>query len=264
MIKSFNPNELELSAADVAQKVKIPKPTAYRMLATLAYGGFIEQSPKTGKYRIGPVLYTMGSLYLSTTDLLRAAEAVFKTLNDLTTEVVSMGILDRGNFVFVMKEESKHAVRIYQHIGSIIPAYALAMGRALLSELTDAEIDSLYPKERLRPITKKTIATKTELKLELEQIRKTGISFDSEGSYIGVEGIASLIWDASGKAVAAMSFAIPIFRMNRARREQFATLIKLGSSLISYRLGYQDMVNPVRDIQEILSWWEKNQLAPTH
>ena len=264
VIKSFTPDELELGIVDIAHKVKIPLTTAHRTLATLTRGGLLEQNDRTGKYRIGPEFYMQGSLYLRATDIFKAAEPVTKALNDLTGEAVCIAILNRGNVVMVMKEESKYDFRVATHVGSILTAYTSAMGKALLSELPEAEIDSIIPEERLRPRTKNTIATKRELKLELEQIRKTGVSFDLEGNFEGVVGIASLIRDASGKAVAAMSIPVPVFRSNQASRERIVTLIKMGTSLISYRLGHGDANNPIRDIEEIRSWWEQNQVVPTH
>lgn len=260
VLKSFTPDELELGGAEISRKVGIPKTTAHRMLTSLSEGGLLEQNGKTGKFRIGPALYTLGSLYLSTTDILIAAKPVIETVNDLTKETVNISILDRNNITLIMKEESKHAFRLATHIGSIIHAYASAMGKALLSELTEAEIDSLYPEEKLPPLTNKTISTKTELKRELEQIRKTGIAFDREGSYEGVEAIGSVTRNANGKAAAAMSIAVPVFRMNEANRKRLTTLVRLGVSLISYRLGYQDTQYPVRDIKEIYSWWKQNKL----
>lgn len=259
VLKSFTLSELELGGADIVQKVGIPKTTAYRILAYLTEGGLLEKNPMTGKYMIGPTLYSLGSLYLSTTGILKATEPVIKTLNNLTNEAVNVGILDKRYMAVIMKEESRDAFRFSLHIGSVIPAYTSAMGKALLSELTEAEIDNLFPEERLRQLTKKTIATKSELKRELEQIRKTGVSFDREGSTEGVDGIASVIRDVSGKAVAAMSITPPSFRINEGKRERFANLVKLGASLASYWLGYQDTANPVRDIEEIRSWWEQNQ-----
>lgn len=263
VMKSFTPNELELGTVDISRKVGIPLTTAHRMLATLTRGGLLEQSARTGKYMIGPAFYALGSLYLSTTDIFRAAEPVNKTLNALTGESVAIAILYQGNVVLVTKEESKYDFRIATNVGSILIAYASAMGKALLSELPEAEIDRLIPEEKLPPKTKKTIATRTELKLELAQIRKTGIAFDIEGNYEGVVGIASLIRDASGRAVAAMSIPVPVFRANHATRQLIARLVRLGTSLISYRLGYEDTHNQVRDLQEIRSWWEQEQLETT-
>lgn len=209
---------------------------------------------------VGTKLYTLGSLYLSTTDIFTAAKPVIEALNNLTGETINVSILDRGNIIFIMKEESKRAFRLNTHIGSIVRAYGSAMGKALLSELTEAEIDSLYPEDRLPPLTKNTIATKKELKLELEQVRQSGVAFDREGSYEGVEAVGSVIRNANSKAVAAMSIAVPIFRMNEATRQQLANSVRLGASLISYRLGYQDKTNPIHNIEELYSWWKQNKL----
>ncbi len=99
IMRCFTPDNLELSAADICRQVSIPKSTTHRLLGTLTKTGLLDRSERTGKYTIGPTLYAMGSLYLSTTDLLKAAEPVIKLLNELTNEAVNLGILDKGNLV---------------------------------------------------------------------------------------------------------------------------------------------------------------------
>lgn len=130
--------------------------------------------------------------------------------------------------------------------------------------MTEAEIDSLYPEERLQPLTDKTITSKTELKLELINIRKTGVSYSWEASYEGVGAIASVIRDKTGKAVAAMSIGVPIFRKNQAYVERLAKLVKMGCGLVSHRLGFVDQSNPVTAIQEIRTWWRNNPSNDSH
>jgi len=259
ILKSFTLQNPELSAADISRKVGIPKMTTHRILATLTKSGLIEQRVETGKYRIGPELYMLGSVYLGTTDVIIAAQPVIRKLNELTSENINLSIFDKGSVVIVMKEEAMYPFRYERRVGSILPAYASAMGKAFLSELADAELDSIYPAEEFRKFTKKTIATKTELKRELEQIRRTGISFDQEGYTERIVGFGSIIRDARGVAIAAIGTALPVFRIHQNGVHRMGTLIKLGASLISYRLGYRDAVHPVRDIQEVVSWWEQSQ-----
>ena len=259
IIRAFSPKQLELSGNEIVAKIAVPKSTVYRILDRLTTSGLLEHNPQTGKYSIGSELYVKGSLYLSSTDILKAAEPVMKSLNDLTNEAVNLGILDNGNLVFTMKEESKFDFRWSKHIGTSLPAYCSSMGKALLSELTGAEIDELYPEEKLLTVTPKTIATKTELKRELEQIKKAGIALDREGGSEGVEGIAAVLRDISGEAVASMSIAVPTFRLDQDLRTRLSRLVLLGTNLISYQLGYRDTAEPVRNIAEISSWWEQSQ-----
>lgn len=259
VMKSFDPNNPELGVSDMAKRVGLSRPTANRILATLVWGGLLEQNARTGKYMIGSGLFNLGSLFLLTRDIVKVAEPVIKELNELTGEVVNVHIRDKGYSIIVLREESKHTFRFAHHVGSVFPAYAVAAGKALLSELTDAEIDCLYPQEKLMPLTPKTVALRTELKKELAQIRETGVAFNREQSRAGVESVASVIRDASGAVIAAMSIAAPVFTMNQVKRKQLTTMVRLGTSLISYQLGYRDAVNPVCNIEEIRAWWQQNQ-----
>lgn len=259
VIKCFTPQEPQLGATDVARKVGIPKTTAHRILKTFAEAGLLEQNATTHRYTIGPLLYLLGSLYLSTTDVLKASEPVLKTLNELSGLDVNLGMFDHGYITVVMRLLAKSSLRIDIRVGAIVPAHTSSMGKAFLSDLTETELDTFYPKERLQQRTPKTISTKTELKAQLEQVRKSGIAFTREEGDEGMEGIASLIRDASGKAVAAMSVHLPVFKANARIRKQLAMLVKKGATLVSYRLGYQEQHDPFRDVRQIRDWWQQSQ-----
>ena len=257
VLNTFGLDEPELSVTDIAQRAGIPKTTAYRIIKYLLGVGFLERDLNTGKYTIGGGLFSIASLYLNTTDYFKAAEPVMGTLNELTHEAVNLGILDKGNVTVVMKEESKHKFRFSIHVGTTLPAYASALGKALLSELTEAELDTICQDEKLKALTKNTIATKTELKQELEQVRISGVAFDKAEGYEGVGGVGSAIRDVSGKAVAAISISVPTFRVNQTPRKKVAELVKMASHLISYRLGYRDSDTLFPDIEEMRYWWEQ-------
>jgi len=259
VMQCFSYDEPELGIADIVRKVEMPRTTVHRILSTLLKTRLLERESNSGMYRIGPALYMMGSLYLGTTDILTAAEPVTKLLNELTGEYVKLSVFDRGNIVVIKKEEARHGFRYHHTVGTILPAYASAMGKAFLSELSEMELDNLYPNEDLKLLTSKTIATKTQLKKELEQIRTTGVSYDFEGNTEGLVGIASIIRGASGKAVSAMCTGISTYDMDEKRLQRLSELVKLGARLISYRLGYQDTQNSIHDTGQIRIWWERSQ-----
>lgn len=260
-LKCFNLQRTEMNSAEIARIIGVHHSTAYRIISALQEENFLERNVRTGKYRIGPELYILGSLYLTTTDILIAAEPVIKTINNLTNEAVSVSIFDNGNVILIMKEESRSTFRFSDHIGSIIPAHASAMGKAFLSERSEEELDRLFPEEKLTPVTKHTLTTKTELKRELRQIKQSGISFDPQGAHDNVLGIGALIRNSSGQDVAALAIPIPIFRTGQGYPEKLATLAKMGASLVSYRLGFQDQAMPIRDLQDIRSWWERQEVV---
>jgi IclR family KDG regulon transcriptional repressor len=258
ILQCFSYDEPELSLSEIAHKVELPRTTVYRILCTLVNTGLLNRHKSNGKYRVGPKLYIMGSLYLATTDILSAAEPVAELINELTGESIKLSIFDRGNIVVIKKEETRHTFRHHHAVGSVLPAYASAMGKAFLSELSDFELDSLYPSEELKPLTGKTLATKAELKRELAQIRKSGVAFDEGGNTLGLCGAASLIRDATGKAVAAMCIStFPTHSLTEKQKHQFAELIKAGTKLISYNLGFRDRDDSFHSIEELRALWER-------
>jgi len=258
ILKGFSLKSSSLRLSEIYSRVGIPKSTTHRILATLTKGGLLDYDPEEEKYSVGLELYAIGSLFLSNTDIIGAAEPVVKVLNDLTGEVTNLAIMDdKANIIIILREEVKHALRVGLPVGFSSPAYAHALGKALLSELSDAEIDSLYPNEDLTPLTPKTVPTKTRLKQELEQVRITGVAYISEQAFEGVEAVAAVVRNQAGKAVAATAIGAPTVRMNESRRKTFSAMVKLGAALISYRLGYQGPDVSVRNIEDLRSVRER-------
>lgn len=259
LLKCFTQGEPELGISEISRKIGLPKSTVHRILSALAKEGLIVRNEETEKYSIGPELHILGSIYASVTNILTAARPVMKVLNELTGETVVLSVLDNRYVRIITHEEPTYAFRYVVPLGHMRPAYASAMGRAMLSDLTDEEIDNLIPEESLKPVTSKTVSTKKELKRLLEQVRKTGISYNQEGMHEGIYGIAAAIRDSNGSAVAAMALPVPIFMINQAKLKLLGDLAKLGARLISYRLGYQDADTSIRSIDDLRSWWEKSQ-----
>ena len=46
--------------------------------------------------------------------------------------------------------------------------------------------------------------------------------------------------------------------MNEVKRQKFASLVKMGAGLISYRLGYQDRTQSVYKVEDLYLWWQQN------
>lgn len=258
VLNCFNLNNLELTTSAISKMVGLHRATVHRLLETLSNAGYVERSETTGKYSVGPTLYSMGMLYLNAKDTLKVSEPVVKALNDMTGEVVTVGILHQDYYINIMREESKHTVRLSYSVGSRFPAHATATGKSLLSELTEDEIDRIYPKEELESLTSKTIATKTQLKKELELIKKTGVAINKEELREGVWAVSSIMRDSTDMCVGSLGIAVPTIRIDDTKLECFATLVIMGAKFISYRLGNIHLVEPVTKMEDIYLWWEQN------
>lgn len=254
ILQAFNPDRSTISGAEASKITGIPRTTAYRILNHLSSKGFLLQNPQTGEYSVGPKSYTLGSLFLTSTDIVKAAEPVVKTLADITGEAVNVIIREQQNVVVIMKEESRSAVRYSHHIGSSWPAYASAVGKALLSELSDSQIDELYPEQEFTQLTPKTIKNRTELKRELEQIRRTGVAYN-EGFLEGGEGIGAAIKNEKNEAVAGISITMSVFKVEKFGIGNLGKLVQSGANLISWNLGNQMLNDIPKSTVNIRIWW---------
>jgi DNA-binding IclR family transcriptional regulator len=247
----------QLSAPEIVRGAAMHKTTAYRMLAELVDQGFLARNEMTGKYSIGPVMYLLGSLYQQSDSLQVAAGPVVTLLSELTGEACSLAILSEDVVVHVLLGESRHEVGWDRYIGMTLPAHTCALGKSLLSALTDAEIDSLYPEEALRGRTPNTASTKSQLKKELAEVRASGVAIDDEGCVPGIAGRGSPVLDNRGRTVAALSISVPVFRFPAPLRPLYAAATRIGTQLVSYRLGYRSREISVTTLEQLQSWWLK-------
>jgi DNA-binding IclR family transcriptional regulator len=259
VLKIFTARRFELSGAEVARQVGLSVTTTHRLLKSLCQNGFLSRNEKTLKFSIGSEMFRIGNLFLLSSDLVTVLTPIVRQLNEMTNESISISVRDEDYITIIMREESKFSVGLHLHIGSILPAHATSVGKALLSELSDTQVDHLYPDESFRIVTPKTIRTRTQLKQELERIRASGVAFSREEAFQGDIAIASLIRDATGKAIAAIAIGVPVFRMNKKKEAVITKLVVLAADLISYRLGYQGKHIQHTDFAGIRAWWEQQQ-----
>ena len=254
LLRLFTPDRPEQSGAEIARHMNMHKTSTYRLLDAFREEGFLARDPNTGRYSIGPDLYITGNLFLKTNDLLRTADPVIRLLNDLTGEVANMSILDKGFITLVLREESRYDFRWSRHVGSVLPAYVSAMGWALLSDLSDDDIDSLYP-EKLEPYTQHTVTTREALKQELRVVRTTGIAFDFEGAVPLLVGIGSPVRNSSDRTIAAISISVPSFRFDERKRQLYAQLVYNAAQLVSRDLGNEAARTAIESVEGLRSWW---------
>jgi len=71
-------------------------------------------------------------------------------------------------------------------------AYATSLGKALLAELTEAELTGLLP-QSLAPLTENTITSRDKLRDELTVVRERGYAFEHEEGTTGVACVAAVV-----------------------------------------------------------------------
>lgn len=222
-----------LRLTDACKYLGVAHSTAHRLLAMLAYHGFVRQEPGSRAYVAGPALIEVGLAVLGALNVRDQARPTMETLAAELGETVHLGVLDGIHVRYLEAVESERALRVSARTGSLIPAHCTSLGKALLASEGEARVSALYPasSEPFPALTGKSVTTASELAAELERVRARGYAVNLGESEEGVGSVAIAFRDFSGRA-AALAVAAPMSRLDKTRVAEIgALLIERGRAL---------------------------------
>ena len=210
-------NSEGFTLSEIAENIHAAKGTLFPVLRTLCHRKFILQDSMTGKYRIGISAFCVGESYTNNRTVIQFFREEMTLIVEEVGEICQLGILDKGDVLYIAKVDNQEAIRLISHVGKRIPAYCTALGKALLSDCTIEEIKKLYP-YGLKALTERTITSFVRLEKELHEIRNTQIATENEECSNYLTCIATPL-HVDKKTVAALSVSTPSFRMNSKKAE---------------------------------------------
>ncbi len=238
LLKTFTVEEPELGITVLAKRLGVAKSTAHRLASTLVAEGFLEQNPVDGRYRLGLLLFSLGTQVRRRMDVSELAVPHLHALRDQTGETVHLAVLHDTEILYLRNLDSPQAIRTRSYLGVRMPAYCTSEGRALLAYSPPLVVAHVL-RARLSPRTPHTVTDKAQLTQLLAQVRQQGYALDDEESEDGMRGVAAPVFDASGAVVAAVGLVGPAQRVSKAGLRKFATQVVQAAQAISLRLGHQ-------------------------
>ena len=122
-----------LPLADIAGRLELNKSSLHVTLSALRFRNFVEQSPSTGFYRLGPALEQLSQTYLSSLDIRATLRPAVQRLAEQVDEVCHISVLDGREILYIEKIESTKAIQPGTRVGGRLPALTTAMGRAMIA-----------------------------------------------------------------------------------------------------------------------------------
>lgn len=241
-----------LGLSELARLSGIPKATVYRSLATMEKYGFLEKVNvlgKEGQYRLGLKLLELGKIVSEKLEIRKVAYLHMKKLRDKVNECVQLVIQDDHEAIYVEKLESTHPVRVYTRIGRRAPLYGGACPRAILSFLTDREINDILDNQPLEKITINTIADKQLIWKSIMEARRLGYTVSYGELQLGTAAVGAPILDGSGNVLGAISIAGPDSRFTENELHFFIAELTKTASEISRAYGYNPQANSAQNIE---------------
>jgi IclR family pca regulon transcriptional regulator len=221
VIRSFDADHRELALSDVARATGLTRAAARRFLLTLVELGYVHVSE--ARFSLRPRILELGYAYLSSLSLPEVAQPHMEALVADVNESSSISVLDDLDVVYVVRVPTRRIMSITLAVGTRLPAYATSMGRVLLADLPDAELE-----ERLSrlaplplPLTARTVKDVVALRAILETVRRQGYAAVDQELEEGLRSLALPIRGGGGRAVAALNVSVHSSRasMTALRRE---------------------------------------------
>lgn len=229
-----------ISLSELEAGVHLNKSTIYRILYTLKEHGYIRQNPGNSKYYLGFEFLAFSSVF-EDTDISRIAAPHLQRLAEATKDLCHLVIRDNTEGVYISKVEPSDngGIRVRSRIGARIPLHCTSVGKVLLANLPDAEVEEILEITGLPARTIHTITNPLALKKELEKVRQQGYAIDDLENEENIRCVAAPVRDHTGKVVASVSSTGTVLSMTEETLPQVIREVCACAELISQELGLQ-------------------------
>lgn len=226
-----------VKASELTAQLGIPRTAIYELLNTLRERNYVNQHAD-GTLTLGSQLFYLGSKYAEQLDSIQIAQQVATQLVLECEETVQVGVLRGRNVLYIARADPNRMVRLVSAVGRLIPAHATAIGKVLLSQLQQADLNARLSGVELEALTSNSITDLDALERDLAGIRTTGIGYDNGESNLEVNCVAAPVKNLQGTCVAAISISVPVARMSSEHLAFLTDLVQKGADRISARIGY--------------------------
>ncbi|MBN1685195.1 MAG: IclR family transcriptional regulator [Spirochaetales bacterium] len=228
-----------LRLQEIGDTLNLPASTVLRFLKTLTDNGYAGQNPDTLQYFLTLKFCRIGDRVKSQVKIRDLVRPHIVRLSQELGESTSLAVEQDQLVVYIdVVDGPDHILQSLQRIGKIAPMSATGVGKVLLIDKSNADIDSLIKSRGLPRLTDKTIVSKSKLLRELQSIRERGFAVDDEECEAGVRCVAAPLRDHTTRVVAAISTSMPTGRLPKKRVGDVGNVLLKLAGEISLELGY--------------------------
>lgn len=193
---------------EIADELEIPKSSAYVIVQTLLQDGYLSTMRYNDKkYRIGLKLFTLGMRYVDDLNLVAQCSQYLDPLADTYKKTAFVGVLEGTSIVYVHKYVSKDAVLASCALGSRKPAYATALGKAILAYTEAPALDAIIDQIDFSSLTEHTITSPEAFRADLAETRRRGYSVSIKEHLNNTVCCGAPVFDYTGHVIAACSLS---------------------------------------------------------
>ncbi len=191
-----------LGLTELARQLGYSKSTTHGLVHALLREGALAQGPDGRKLYLGPAIVDLAFSSWNTLKMVESVQPIIDTIREQIKETLVLGALICNRIVIMAAAEAADPLKISASPGTILPLFAGASGKVLLSTKPTDTVRQLIREHGLPRHTPRSIVDEAAYLAELEQVRHKGYSVDEEEYLTGVSAVAVALQNIQGPPMA--------------------------------------------------------------
>jgi DNA-binding IclR family transcriptional regulator len=241
LLRALAASQRSMMLRDVARNAGMPAAKARRYLVSFMRMGLVEQDANTGRYDLGEFALELGLASLARLDPVRLAGPVLDDLCEQIGATVALAMWGNHGATCVRWVEAGGAVTVTLRTGVVLPLTTSATGLAFsafyrspyLKKMLDAEVQATA-----EAAGKTSAEVMSTLTLQLEDIRRDGMSRAAGSMTPGINGVSAPVFGHTGRMVAAVTALGVVGSFDVELDSSIAQGTREAAATLSRRLGY--------------------------
>lgn len=225
-----------ITVTELAHRVGMTRPTAFRLLLSLEQTGFVERVD--GKYTLGWEVARLGRLADPHRGIISRVQATLDTLAEQLNETIGYAVVNGDTDFDLVAEASGSRLLSMSggYVGQRYPLHASATGKLVLAELSEQRIQELFP-ETLPAMTRYTITHRDDLLRALHEIQRQGYATMDNELEEGLFSVAVPVRDDDGRLIGVLTANGPDQRLKTGRLPHIVERLRQSAEDISRSLA---------------------------
>lgn len=221
----------------LSDSLDLPNSTVHNHLQTLMKLGYVVK--EHNHYRLSLQFLDLGEHTRHLQKVYRVARPEIDELAEETKEVASLVVEEDGKGVVLYSAEGSEAFSLDTSPGTRIHLHASALGKAILAQISESEVQNIIAEYGLPAVTPATITEEESLNEELSTIRTVGIAIDDEERVRGSRTVAAPIRDEGGSVIGSIGVSGPARRLTEERMKgELADILHDTTNIIELKMAY--------------------------
>ena len=233
-----------IGLAELSKRVGLHNSTTFHLVKTMVSLGYVRQLKDTKRYRIGRPLFALAASALDEVEMTSLASPVLEALSRETGEGTQFAVRSGDAVVILARMSGQGAFQLADRVGGIRPAHCTAIGKMMLASLTPEQFERFLSRADLKANTPKSIVKASELRREIEAVRRAGMATDNGEFDVELRCVALPVRDFSAQVIGAIGLSGPVWRLSDVVLEKHVRAVRTAAERLSAEFGYTGVVEP--------------------